>query len=181
MFCPKCGEILRDSARKCPVCGARIHGQSTVNRRSGRTPSLRTPDAYDHTHYECRQKDCTQVNFTCEHAHSSDSSLGIVEACRLFFTRYQDYKGRSGRKEFWLAVLMLVVGLIFLSSFGLGGAWMLITLVPTVTLLIRRFHDIGVPGYFALVLLIPLAGFFLALVLLCRPSGPANQWGSPAA
>lgn len=179
MFCPKCGEILRDGTRKCPVCGARISGRSTVNRRPVQVPSA--PDSYDHTHYECEQKDCTQVNFTCEHAKKSGSSMGLLEACRLFFVRYKDFKGRSGRKEFWLAVLMLVVGLIFLSSFGLGGAWVLITLVPAVTLTIRRFHDIGFSGYFALVILLPLVGSILFLVLVSRPSGPANEWGSPAA
>ena len=179
MFCPKCGEILPDGARKCSVCGARIQGRSTVNRAAPH----RASDSYDHTHYECKRDDCTQVNFTCEHARSSKSgaSLGLVEACRLFFVRYSDFKGRSTRSEFWWASLMLILGSLLLADLGLAGAWVLLTMIPYVTLCIRRLHDIGLPGYFALILLIPFLGSLLFLFFACRPSGPANQWGEPAA
>ena len=181
MFCSKCGEILRDGTRKCPVCGAVLNQRtSAVN---DLRPQPRAPrKTYDRTHYECERDDCTQVNFSCRHGRSgkSGSSVGFLEACRLFFVRYGDYKGRSTRSEFWWASLMLLLVSMLLADFSLAGAWVLLTLIPSVTLSIRRLHDVGIPGLLVLVTLIPFVGGILFLVMASRPSGPANQWGEPA-
>ena len=189
MFCSKCGEILRDGTRKCPVCGARLDRRtSSVNAEkapSGLQPGLRrskvSGDPYDLTHYECQEKDCSQVNFTCRHSSGvTFPAVGFPEAIRLFFTRYQDFRGRSTRSEFWWALLMVTLVALFLGGFGLAGAWALLTLVPSFTLSMRRLHDVGLPGYFMLVLLIPFIGTILFLVLAAQPSGKANRWGSPS-
>ena len=91
MFCPKCGELLPERTRKCPVCGARIKKQTgRVNSASNFTPFDSSKfKTYDRTHTDCNHDHCTQVNFTCKHTGAADS-LGIVEICTLFFKRYGD-------------------------------------------------------------------------------------------
>lgn len=90
---------------------------------------------------------------------------------------YADAKGRSSRAEFWLFYLIKYVMffLMFfllaltlnlsqpdhnLSAFGLALIiWLLITLVPTCVLLVRRCHDFDATGKWALTTFIPYIGF----------------------
>lgn len=99
------------------------------------------------------------------------------------FKKYGVIEGRATRKEYWYFVLFS-----FIISFGLGiilaiaGAsrgtmdgvsaiYNLIILVPSITLAIRRAHDVSKSGWF---MLIPIYNLILAV----RPSTPdANKWG----
>lgn len=42
--------------------------------------------------------------------------------------------------------------------------------IPSLSLMIRRMHDIGKSGYYILVLLIPVLGYFWYMYLVTRPS-----------
>ena len=187
MFCPKCGELLPDGSRKCPVCGARVgkHARKApefTTFTSG--PSYEQPvgedpeDSYDHTHYQCDEDDCTQVNFSCEHSHSAES-VDFKTAITLFFQRYSDFNGRSRRSEYWWAMLMLCIGSAVFSTLSatLANLWWLLTLVPNIAVSVRRLHDIGKPGIWYLFMLIPLAGPIILLIQMVKDSAPANQWG----
>ena len=57
---------------------------------------------------------------------------------------------------------------------------LLIICVFTISLKIRRVHDIGFSGYTLLWGLIPFVSLFLLLWLLCKKGEPLpNDWGSP--
>lgn len=116
--------------------------------------------------------------------------------------RYADFEGRSDRSEFWLffspSALVFVVtifGSLVDAQIGKTSdpaaappraiiaylLWWLITAVPWFALQARRFHDIGLSGWFALInggaylalLMAPpigLALFALSLLLMARPS-----------
>jgi len=122
--------------------------------------------------------------------------------------RFFDFSGRSRRKEFWLWILLYViiyvVAMILDVQLGLGGssqtssnygdgnvgvsasfnggiltlAWALIALIPTLAVTVRRLHDVDKSGWFILLGLIPLVGFYL-LYLYCQPgtAGP-NRFGA---
>jgi len=102
--------------------------------------------------------------------------------------RYADFTGRSRRKEFWLFQL-LPVGLLFVSAlfglvigtdaaFGLLLLCLLGLLVPQVAVQVRRFHDLGKPGTFALLNLIPYLGALIVLGFMLLPGEPGeNQYG----
>ena len=129
--------------------------------------------------------------------------VGISEAIRLFFKNYANFSGRSTRSEFWwvqlfltliylvLALLVAVVGAAVEGSSGDGTAavsgiiilFIIIALalvIPTLSLSIRRLHDIGKSGVFYCVSFIPYVGGFILLVFYCMPSVGANEYG-PAA
>ncbi|MGN1200785.1 MAG: DUF805 domain-containing protein [Candidatus Caccovivens sp.] len=114
----------------------------------------------------------------------------MVENFKLFWLRMFDWQGKTSRREFWLGVLgnalimlvlltLLIVSLtcfqnainlfslvmIFLFSF-----FVLIELLPSISLIIRRMHDIGKSGYFIWILFIPIAGFIWYLYLVTRPT-----------
>jgi len=113
---------------------------------------------------------------------------------------YSDFKSRSRRKEYWMYVLFNFIALIicalidrilgttFKMDVGFGETSMgygyvytlyaLITLVPSLAVVVRRLHDVGKSGWFILVALIPLAGAIWLIVLLCTEGEYfTNKWG----
>ncbi len=120
----------------------------------------------------------------------SPQHVGIVDAIKLFFNNYTNFSARSTRSEYWwwvLAnaainiVLQLVVGNISFTAYMVAMViFYLGTIIPNISLCIRRLHDIGKPGTWLLIALIPLVGAIILLILTAKESGPANQWGEPA-
>ena len=104
-----------------------------------------------------------------------------------FFGKYADFKGRTNRKNFWLAVLGVVL-LSFVISFVLGFVggllgdtatniasilvfiWELAIIIPCLAIEIRRLHDIGKSGWWILIALVPLVGTIILLVFFCMDS-----------
>lgn len=114
--------------------------------------------------------------------------MTLPKAFKLFFLRTFDFKGRSSRREFWLGVLpnaiimLTLIGLLLYSLLGfenvinafsiamiiIFGLFCIIELLPSISLIFRRMHDIGKSGYYILVLFIPVAGFIWYIYLVTR-------------
>ncbi len=105
---------------------------------------------------------------------------------------YRDFGARSRRKEYWMFVLfniMFSTGAILLDNFfdvtwsdraygPLYSLYGLIIILPNLAVLVRRLHDVGKSGWFLLVVLIPVIGFFWLLVLLLTDSNQGeNEYG----
>lgn len=111
--------------------------------------------------------------------------MDIQQAVKTVLASYAKFDGRSGRPEFWWWMLAYVVGYILVSAVGrivgMGGflEWIywLALVVPTVAVGIRRFHDIGKPAIWVILLFIPLVNLIVALLLLTKPSDGPNQYG----
>lgn len=107
----------------------------------------------------------------------------------LGFKRYADFSGRSRRTEYWMFNLfnaLILFGMVFLSSaIGLEdyasipiALYVLVILIPSLALTIRRLHDSGKSGWYILVRLIPVIGGIWYLVLMCTGSEyNANLYG----
>lgn len=90
---------------------------------------------------------------------------------------YAVFRGRARRKEYWMFILVNVivsVVLIFLdgalgtidpeSGVGLfNSLYTLGVLVPTLAVTARRLHDTNRSGWWQLISLVPLIGFFVLL------------------
>lgn len=103
----------------------------------------------------------------------------FVEAIKLYFTRYTDFKGRSRRSEFWWASLFTGIVSSVLSTVipDFAWIWSLAILVPSIAICIRRLHDIGKSGWWYLINFIPVIGQIIFLVFCCKDSTEDNQWG----
>ena len=133
----------------------------------------------------------------------------------LPFKRYFDFRGRSRRKEFWMFALlnMIVTAVIYILLFMTGGAgallndaqsgagapfgflfggvgillliWGVITIIPSIMVTIRRFHDRDMSGWwylgFIVASFIPVLGLIAAialLVVMALPGTPGpNRFG----
>lgn len=113
--------------------------------------------------------------------------MSFGEAIQSVFSKYATFSGRARRSEYWYFVLLtlivsFVTGILseILGNFGttLAGLWELAVLVPTLAVVWRRLHDIGKSGGWYFIFLIPLVGWIILLVWLCRDSQPGdNQYG----
>lgn len=130
---------------------------------------------------------------------SADTQFrSITSALKCFyFYRFCDFHGRAGRPEFWLAFLgNIILGSFFLLFFFLLSAFLLssnkteallllylpfllffcYTIIPSIALTVRRLHDIGLSGWFYLIIFIPF-GALVLFVCTLLPSGRPNRWG----
>ena len=115
--------------------------------------------------------------------------MSFMEAVLNVIPNYANFSGRARRSEYWYFVLLTVIvsavlGILsqipFLGMIAtlLSGVWSLAILVPSLALVWRRLHDIGKPGVWFLIALVPLVGEILLLIWLCKDSQPGmNQYG----
>lgn len=107
-------------------------------------------------------------------------------------TRYAVFEGRASRTEFWMYFLFqIIVGFVcmfldmmFETTFGsevyglIYIAYCLATLLPTLAVKVRRFHDTNKSGWMVLLVLIPYVGFIIVLILLALEGTKGdNQYG----
>lgn len=99
---------------------------------------------------------------------------------------YKKFDGRSRRTEFWMFLLVNIGVSIALSvveaMFGSPGilSWLysLAVLVPAIAVSVRRLHDIGRPGMWAIVMFIPVLNLALLLFFMTQDSQPgSNEYG----
>jgi uncharacterized membrane protein YhaH (DUF805 family) len=113
----------------------------------------------------------------------------MVEAFKLFFSNYINFEGRSNRGEYWWAVLAIVLVSLVLSVIDgimtasggipiLGSIFSLATLVPGISLGVRRLHDIDKSGWWMLLMIVPVVGFLVLLYFFIqRPDEAPNRFG----
>lgn len=111
----------------------------------------------------------------------------IISAYKKFLSNYTNFSGRSSRSDYWYVflanfligfVIGFVGGLIpALSGLTalLSSVYSLAVLIPGIALFIRRMHDINKSGWNFFWCLVPLVGFIILLVLLCKPSVDENN------
>jgi uncharacterized membrane protein YhaH (DUF805 family) len=119
--------------------------------------------------------------------------------------RYADFRGRSGRPEFWWYSLFLFVGYLAIFAAGVGvaiiapdadfaialiliGGWLgffAVNFVPGLALTTRRLHDMGVSGalliaiFFGLIFLNVIAWVGYLVWMSLPPQRHENRYGPP--
>lgn len=121
--------------------------------------------------------------------------MELKNGFKKFWTRALDYRGTSSRREFWwgvlgnsiIMVILLALLIISLTCFTpqinafsvtmivLFSLFCAVELLPSITLIIRRMHDIGRSGYFIFVLFIPVLGYIWYIYLVTR-RGVGNKF-----
>ncbi|MDO5375420.1 MAG: DUF805 domain-containing protein [Staphylococcus rostri] len=103
--------------------------------------------------------------------------VGFVEAFKLFWTNYVNFKGRSRRSEYWwvmlwhaiisLSITFISFIFVFIPVIGpfiaiilwlLIGLYSLATFIPNLALLVRRFHDRNMTMF------LPIFSFVLSII-----------------
>jgi len=97
----------------------------------------------------------------------------FVDAIKVCLTKYVDGKGRASRSEYWYFGLFT-----FLLDILTGGFAVIFVLLPSITVTVRRLHDIGKSAWSLLWIAVPIFGWILLFVYSVRPGEPsANAYG----
>jgi uncharacterized membrane protein YhaH (DUF805 family) len=114
------------------------------------------------------------------------------------FKNYATFSGRATRSEYWFFVLFniifIILAMLLDNAFGttikmgygvslpygyIYIAYLIITLLPSFAVGVRRLHDVGKSGWFFLISLIPIIGAIWLLVLLFTDSNVGeNKYGA---
>ena len=110
---------------------------------------------------------------------------------------YSNFKGRARRKEYWMFTLIFTLILIFatiidnlvgttfeIAGFDLGYGWGylivgFLNLLPSLSLIVRRLHDVGKSGWFYFIILIPVIGFIWIFILSIKEGDQGNNLYGP--
>ena len=123
--------------------------------------------------------------------------MSFLDAIKSFWSHYSKFKGRSRRSEYWWIQLFLVLTNLAVAAIDLalmdgdvdrfiangGGGivgliWILVTIVPALAVLVRRLHDTGKTGWWALIGFVPLIGGIVLLVFTVLDSDAGeNKFG----
>lgn len=124
--------------------------------------------------------------------------MTFSEAVKSCFSKYVQFSGRAARSEYWwwtlfsiLVQIVLQVGvtaiafaagpgneaLIIVFS-GLMVLVLLALILPSISVLVRRLHDVDRSGWWYWIILVPIVGVILLLVWFCKKgtTGP-NRFG----
>lgn len=113
----------------------------------------------------------------------------FVNAYRL---NYVNFQGRARRSEYWTFVFFAVLGTlvttildvifdtgtVFMGYGVLTTTFFIFSFLPFLSLRVRRLHDSGKSGWFALLSIIPLLGWIVMFIFMLLDSDPfENKWG----
>ena len=111
--------------------------------------------------------------------------MTFSEAVSDGFSKYATFSGRSSRSAYWwwylfgilLSIGVSIIDQILGTGFVLSGLAGLAIFIPSLAVLVRRFHDAGHSGWWVLIMLVPLVGLIVWLIFALTESKPPNEWG----
>lgn len=122
---------------------------------------------------------------------SNSKSLiqNCINAVKICFSKFADFKGRATLGEYWcfmLAYYVVFLPFSLLSFFSsiflyIGALISVAFAIPSFAVSVRRMHDIGKSGWWLLINLIPLAGIIIWILNAVKPGEPGpNRYGLPS-
>ena len=107
----------------------------------------------------------------------------MLDAYKSFFKNYININGCASRSEFWyvyipntIISLLLQIAVKSLEAIQpLYALFLIATFIPSVTLGVRRFHDLNKSGWLYVLYFIPFIGQIIILIWFCKKSVNGNQ------
>jgi uncharacterized membrane protein YhaH (DUF805 family) len=176
IYCINCGEAVEGAF--CATCGTAVAASAATADAPAAEPTYSAPTSQAPT-------DGTQRSL-------QTGRLGYRAAIKSYFANYVNFEGRATQSAYWYAALFvfllgLVANLIVrgdtspFSTSPLASVVSLGTLLPNISVGVRRLHDTGRSGHYIWFGLIPIVGWILLIVWLASPSDPADNKYGPRA
>lgn len=94
---------------------------------------------------------------------------------------YLDFEGRTGRRTFWMYILVYIIISLLLNAlklYTISGIFGLALFLPSISIGARRLHDIGKSGWLQLIGLIPIIGVIVLIIFWAKEGDQGdNQYG----
>jgi uncharacterized membrane protein YhaH (DUF805 family) len=202
--CPECAGSVSDLAAACPHCGYPIKPPSDSRPASAAAetipwdeePLTETGEAILLGRFPNNPKKRMKARRQAWHmiAAGQSSTKGPVTGGQRpwNWNRMLDFTSRTTRSEYWAALalaFLLAIGGAFFGSgapdlFRIVGGFvgLLLYLWIVFGAAVNRTHDMGVNGFWASLLLLPVVAPVVIIWLGSAPSQPqSNEWGPPVA
>nr|ELR5042222.1 DUF805 domain-containing protein [Providencia stuartii]ELR5082320.1 DUF805 domain-containing protein [Providencia stuartii] len=121
--------------------------------------------------------------------YEAQERFSVVEWFTKTLRDFGYFNGRSRRKEYWIFTLVLI-GMFIITliidnaifgTLALTYILGIVTLVPSLALIVRRLHDINQSGWFAIISFIPMVNWVFIIIIGCiETQQENNQWGLPS-
>jgi len=129
---------------------------------------------------------------------SKGAQMTFVEAIRSCYSNYFTFSGRSRRSEYWWFLLFCVIVAVVIGLVEGGGTthvgdgvamaayqggpiatvWSLVNFFPSLSVAVRRLHDLDKSGWWVLLILIPLVGAIILIVWFAtKGTSGGNRFG----
>jgi uncharacterized membrane protein YhaH (DUF805 family) len=110
--------------------------------------------------------------------------MSFGKAIRTCLSKYATFSGRARRSEYWFfALFLIIVGVasylieVVADARGVNEISLLVLLLPSFAVLVRRLHDIDRSGWWALLPFVPI---LIALIMLEVLFSTVGFLGPPA-
>lgn len=121
--------------------------------------------------------------------------MNLTTAIATCFKKYVTFVGRAPRSEYWyfyLFTVLALIGALLMDSMinpQLGEISLLYLItalalfLPSLSVAVRRLHDIDRSGWWLLLLLLPLIGAIVMIIWVCQggTQGENKYGGNPLA
>ena len=158
--CPYCHEMIEETAQYCPHCG-----KAVIKSKAEVTPEKEKENL-------SMAEEGKKSQFQQEKAPKSAASYikENIPNTENWQEMYLSTKGRISRSTFfvrWLLLLVTVgiISVVFSFVPPVAAAFSLIGLIMQITLGVRRLHDLGHSGRWAIIFCIPVLYFVILLAL----------------
>ena len=163
MFCRNCGSMIHSAATECPNCGS-PHGSGASYCQECGAPSEGA---------SCLCTRCGgELRMTLK-----DGSLPVAsfkDAVKACFKKYASCRGRANRVEFWMWWLFVLIATAFVV---VGWLMLPVIIIPTISVTVRRLHDVGKSGWNVILSLIPVVNLYIIYLLARRGDKGDNRYG----
>ena len=175
-YCHNCGKPLDPSSQYCMNCGVRTDGESKYQPKS--VGFMDSFGLYWKNYFKFKGR-ASRSEFwyavlwlliidVASSILQNVSGFSAWREAKAFNFLYGDVLGYVDVPE--ITSFMLITAIIV-------GLWGLVSLIPKLSLAIRRLHDIGKSGWWALLYFVPYVGEAILLIILIAQSQPTrNQY-----
>lgn len=102
-----------------------------------------------------------------------------MQGFKNFWIGIIDFQRMESRKDYWFAMLYNSIACLLLIILGLlinvvvpyiAVGYAIISILPTISMTVRRLHDVDESGFYMFYSLIPIAGFVMILLKTIKPT-----------
>lgn len=167
--CPKCKSVIaNDNAVFCKKCGSKLVPISDSNRHN-----------YDGV---LLGSQITPADGLRNKTESPSSGMTMLKAIKICFSKYAKFDGKASRSEYWYFglfsfclntipfILAIIIDIEAISLFlvAISFIYAMASLIPMISVTVRRLHDVGKSGSYIFLCFVPFVGSIILLYFLCK-------------
>lgn len=158
--CPYCHEMIEETAQYCPHCGKAVIKSKAEVTPEKEKENLSIAEEGKKSQFQQEKAPKSAASYIKENIPNTENWQEM----------YLSTKGRISRSTFfvrWLLLLVTVgiISVVFSFVPPVAAAFSLIGLIMQITLGVRRLHDLGHSGLWAIIFCIPVLYFVILLAL----------------